>query len=66
MRNAGQGGVGGPETKRPKHIDWEIYSSMVDGEVNKKSGRVVINPPTIDNGSVVACAMASPAGLSNL
>ena len=44
----------GTETKRRKHIDWEIYSSMVDGEVNKKSGIVVINLPTIDNGSVVA------------
>ncbi|MBT7069025.1 MAG: TIR domain-containing protein [Verrucomicrobia bacterium] len=27
----------GTETKRRKHIDWEIYSSMFDGKVNKRS-----------------------------
>ena len=26
----------GEETKRRKHVDWEIYSSMIDGKVNKK------------------------------
>ena len=36
----------GAETKRRKHVDWEIYSSMFDGQVNKKSGVVVINLPT--------------------
>ena len=37
----------GLETKKRKHIDWEIYSSMFDGAVNKKSGVLVINlPPT--------------------
>ena len=35
----------GTETKRRKHVDWEIYSSMYDGSVNKKSGIVVINLP---------------------
>lgn len=35
----------GTETKRRKHIDWEIYSSMYDGAVNKKSGILVINLP---------------------
>ena len=38
----------GTETKYRKHIDWEIYSSMYDGVVNKKSGVLVINLPTID------------------
>lgn len=38
----------GTETKRRKHIDWEIYSSMYDGRVNKKSGIIVINLPTIN------------------
>lgn len=33
----------GTETKNRKHIDWEIYSSMYDGQVNKKSGVLVIN-----------------------
>ena len=35
----------GKDTKRRKHIDWEIYSSMFDGKVNKKSGILVINLP---------------------
>ena len=35
----------GTETRRRKHVDWEIYSSMYDGKVNKKSGIVVINLP---------------------
>ncbi|MEN5059033.1 TIR domain-containing protein [Sphingobacterium kitahiroshimense] len=38
----------GTETKYRKHIDWEIYSSMYDGSVNKKSGIIVINLPTIN------------------
>ncbi len=37
----------GKETKDRKHIDWEIYSSMYDGKVNKKSGILVINLPSI-------------------
>ena len=36
----------GTETKYRKHVDWEIYSSMYDGAVNKKSGVLVINLPT--------------------
>lgn len=35
----------GMETKKRKHVDWEIYSSMYDGKVNKKSGILVINLP---------------------
>lgn len=38
----------GTETKRRKHVDWEIYSSMFDGIQNKKSGILVINLPTIN------------------
>ena len=33
----------GTETRRRKHVDWEIHSSMYDGSVNKRSGIVVIN-----------------------
>ena len=44
----------GTETSTRKHVDWEIYSSMFDGRVNKKSGILVINLPTIDNGNVWA------------
>ena len=36
----------GQETKNRKHVDWEIYSSMYDGQVNKKSGVLVINLPS--------------------
>lgn len=35
----------GAETKNRKHVDWEIYSSMFDGKVNKQSGVLVINLP---------------------
>jgi Thoeris protein ThsB, TIR-like domain len=36
----------GMETKKRKHVDWEIYSSMFDGKVNKKSGVLAINLPS--------------------
>lgn len=36
----------GTETKFRKHVDWELYSSMFDGPVNKKSGILVINLPS--------------------
>ncbi len=36
----------GTETKRRKHVDWEIYSSMYDGAVNRRSGIVVVNLPS--------------------
>ena len=38
----------GTETKRRKHVDWEIYSSMYDGAVNRKSGVIVVNLPTVN------------------
>ncbi len=41
----------GKETKHRKHIDWELYSSMYNGKVNKKSGILVINLPTIKKDS---------------
>ncbi|MBV6491811.1 MAG: hypothetical protein CNCCGFBP_02462 [Fimbriimonadaceae bacterium] len=37
----------GTETKNRKHIDWELYSSMFDGSVNKKSGILVVNLPVV-------------------
>ena len=37
----------GFETRYRKHVDWEIYSSMYDGPVNKQSGLVVVNIPGI-------------------
>lgn len=41
----------GTETKRRKHVDWEIYSSMYDGAINKKSGILVITLPGISDDS---------------
>lgn len=35
----------GSETRKRKHIDWELYSSMLDGSVNKKSGILVVQLP---------------------
>jgi len=36
----------GVDTWRRKHVDWEIYSSMYDGKINKKSGILGITLPT--------------------
>src|SRR5688572_16454908 len=33
----------GTETARRKHVDWELYSSMHNGYVNKQSGVLVVN-----------------------
>jgi hypothetical protein len=35
----------GLQTKYRKHVDWEIYSSMRDSRLNKKSGILAINLP---------------------
>ena len=40
--------LAGEMTGKRKHVDWEIYSSMIDGVVNKKSGILVINLPNVD------------------
>lgn len=36
----------GSETKNRKHVDWELFSSMYDGQLNKRSGIVVIMLPS--------------------
>ena len=36
----------GTETKGRKHVDWETYSSMFNGAVNKQSGILVIQLPS--------------------
>lgn len=48
----------GQETRRRKHVDWEIYSSMFDGQVNKRSGIIVINLP----GTPGSCYYNAPYG----
>ncbi len=35
----------GQQTKNRKHVDWEIYSSMINGTVNKRSGIVAVLLP---------------------
>jgi len=35
----------GTETQKRKHVDWEIYSSMINGQINDKSGIIAINLP---------------------
>jgi hypothetical protein len=37
----------GQQTKNRKHVDWEIFSSMIDGPINKKSGIICLSLPTI-------------------
>lgn len=37
----------GQNTKRRKHIDWEIHAAMYDSPINRQMGIVVINLPTI-------------------
>lgn len=37
----------GLETKGRKHVDWEIYSSMYNGKVNKQSGILVVTLPAL-------------------
>lgn len=44
----------GQETRKRKHVDWEIYSSMIDGSKNKKSGILVVNLPTAGHFPVIA------------
>ena len=44
----------GEQTKGRKHVDWEIYSSMIDGKVNKKSGILVVNLPSTGSDCVQA------------
>jgi len=44
----------GTETKKRKHVDWEIYSSMYDGEKNKKSGILVICLPNTGMNRILA------------
>lgn len=47
----------GTETKHRKYVDWELYSSMYDGKINKKSGIIVVQLPSV-NPSYYTCAHA--------
>lgn len=38
----------GMETRYRMHVDWELKSSMINGSVNKRSGILVINLPSVN------------------
>ena len=46
----------GEETRHRKHVDWELKSSMIDGQFNRKSGLLVITLPSIGDQCYVAHA----------
>ncbi len=41
----------GQGTKGRKHVDWEVYSSMIDGSVNNRSGMVAVLLPGANPGN---------------
>lgn len=45
----------GPNTRRRKHVDWEIHATMYDSSLNPQGGLIVINVPGSNN-----CKYASP------
>ncbi len=40
----------GENTKKRKHIDWELHAAMYDSSANRQMGIIVINLPTIKQG----------------
>ena len=48
----------GRKTRYRKHIDWELASSMIAGQKNKKSGILVITLPSISNSNSCCAANA--------
>ena len=46
----------GTATWGRKHVDWELYSSMIDGTVNKRSGVLVVNLPS--TGDTTSCTVS--------
>ena len=52
----------GLETKGRKHVDWEIYSSMIDGTINKRSGILVVNLPSTETEYSILTAHAGEKG----
>ena len=44
----------GENTRKRKHIDWEIHAAMFDSETNPKMGILVINLPQTSQ-SMIAC-----------
>lgn len=50
----------GENTKRRKHVDWEIHAAMFDTEKNPKMGILVINLPSINQGCHVSDISEKP------
>jgi hypothetical protein len=49
--------LAGQGTRGRKHVDWEIYSSMFDGSLNKRSGVLAVLLPGANPGeSLDGCA----------
>lgn len=44
----------GENTKRRKHIDWEIHAAMYDSIINPQMGILIINLPEVSQ-SMIAC-----------
>ena len=40
----------GTQTRGRKHVDWELYSSMIDGQANKRSGILALLLPGTNPG----------------
>lgn len=40
----------GENTKKRKHIDWELHAAMYDSPANRQMGIIVVNLPTIKQG----------------
>jgi len=45
----------GQNTKRRKHIDWEIHTAMYHSDVNPQMGIVILNLPTIRQNQLSIC-----------
>ena len=56
----------GQNTKRRKHIDWEIHAAMYHSDVNPQMGILVINLPSIsDEQKMLACGNDEEQVMSN-
>lgn len=56
----------GQNTKRRKHIDWEIHAAMYDSDVNPKMGILIINLPSIaSEQKMLACGNDEENVMSN-
>lgn len=50
----------GENTKRRKHIDWELHAAMYDSDTNRQMGIIVVNLPTIQQSIRASSADEKP------